>query len=165
MTGQTTEIRLKLLKMQGLGFSKAETVKQLTETFNITRGGAYYHFETLSKWASQYLDFENVKDFQFNILNQLSTINREASFQYLQAKEDNARIGYLRVRLEALSKLAEFLPEGAKTPSDVPVKWEDQPFLDLNLLTPEEKQILFRAEEIIRTAQKRTNEKPRESIY
>jgi len=104
----TVEIRLKLLKMQGLGFSKMETVKHLSEKFDITVSGAYYHFETIDKWIDQYLDFKNIKEFQFNILNQFNQINREASFQYLHTADPNAKIGFLRTRLAAVDKLAKY---------------------------------------------------------
>jgi len=104
----TVEIRLKLLKMQGLGFSKMETVKHLSEKFDITVSGAYYHFETIDKWIDQYLDFKNIKEFQFNILNQFNQINREASFQYLHTADPKAKIGFLRTRLAAVDKLAKY---------------------------------------------------------
>ena len=157
----TVEIRLELLKKQGEGYSKAETVKHLSETFGITRSGAYYHFETLGKWSSQYLDFDNVKDFQFNIMNQLNTINREASFQYLQAKDDNSRIGYMRVRLEALSKLKEFLPEGAKDdkPDGYRIEWKDQMVLDRDSMTKEEHEAVTKADAIIRAHMIKNNDR------
>lgn len=172
---QTVEIRLELLKKQGEGYSKAETVKHLVEKFGITRQGGYYHFETLDTWSSQYLDFENIHDFQFNILNQLNTINREASFQYLTAHDDNAKIGYLRTRLTALDKLAEYAglnadkvidPQTGKVvhlhmwrPGDVPIdsieltwkkpKWmKSREELDLSKLTAEEKEVLDQAARI-----------------
>jgi len=104
----TVEIRLELLKSQGIGLTKRETVKRLQDRFGITEQGAYYHFQTLDKWISQYLDFKNIKAFQFNILNQLNTINREASFQYMQAKDPNSKIGFMRTRLTALCKMAEY---------------------------------------------------------
>lgn len=182
MTGQTVEIRLELLKKQGEGYSKAKTVKHLTEKFHITSSGAYYHFETLSKWSSQYLDFENVKDFQFNILNQLNHVNREASFQYVHAQNDNAKIGYLRTRLEALSKMAEYAglnvdkaidPETGKVvhlhmwqpdkPDAYLLTWKRDTYLDTEGMTEEETEAILKADKIMKARTKPKSE--RESLH
>jgi len=104
----TVEIRLKLLKMQGLGFSKRETVKHLSETFKISESAGYYHFATRDRWISQYLDFKDKEELKFNILNQFNQINREASFQYLHTADPKAKIGFLRTRLAAVDKLAKY---------------------------------------------------------
>ncbi len=42
-------------------------------------------------------------------MNQSNGINREASFQFQHTNDMNVKVGFLRVRLEALSKLSEFL--------------------------------------------------------
>lgn len=117
----TVEIRLQLLKDVGEGLSKAETVKDLIEKFNITKSAAYYHFKTKDKWFKNYGDFSNSKNLVFELLSQLNYVNREASFQYLQAKDQNTKIGFLRVRLDALSKLAEFgvIPELASDLAEI----------------------------------------------
>jgi len=104
----TVELRLQLLKDIGTGLSKAETVQHLQEKFNVGRSTAYYHFQTKDRWLKDYGDFSNAKELQFQILTQFQHINREASFEYLNTNDPNAKIGFLRVRLEALSKMAEY---------------------------------------------------------
>jgi hypothetical protein len=109
----TVEIRLQLLKDVGAGFSKHETVKHLIDRFRISRSAAYYHFKTKDRWLKDYADFSDSRNLLFQVLTQLNYVNREASYQYLQTADPNAKIGFLRVRLDALGKLAEYsvIPE------------------------------------------------------
>ena len=112
----TVEIRLQLLKDIGSGLSKAETVKHLNDKFGISTSAAYWHFKNKHKWLKDYADYSNANELLFRVLTQLENINREASFQYLQTSDANAKIGFMRVRLEAISKIAEYgiLPELAQ---------------------------------------------------
>ena len=143
-----------------MGFSKRETVKHLTQKFGITEQGAYYHFQTLNSWVDQYLDFKNKAEFQFNILNQLNSINREASFQFMHTADPKAKIGFLRVRLAALSKLAEFSGFSKESNTELIDNKESRPdiFADLNkYYTAEEKAVLLKAEEALHNALTRRN--------
>ena len=115
-----------MLKDVGTGLSKAETVKHLNEKFGISKSAGYWHFETKDRWLKDYGDFNNVNELRFRILTQFEHINREASFEYLQSRDQNAKIGFMRVRLEALGKLSEFLPkdvEVKQTPETVVLTW------------------------------------------
>jgi hypothetical protein len=103
----TSEIRQKLLKKVGEGFSKPETVKYLVETFKISKQAVYYHFNTKDKWIGNY-GSENREDLKFTVLTRFNHIYREASFQYQHCQEHNARIGYLRTMLATLAKLADW---------------------------------------------------------
>jgi hypothetical protein len=121
----SVEIRLELLKKVGEGNTKRETVKYLVNKFGITEQTAYYHFRTRDKWLSQYCDFN--KDFVFQVQQRFNHVYREASFQYLHAKEDNARIGYLRTMLEANSKLGEYVSKDAKNNIDkITLQWKER---------------------------------------
>jgi hypothetical protein len=134
----------------------------------MSASGCYYHFETMDKWIGNYFDFKNVEQFQFNILNQFNSINREASFQYLSTNDVNAKIGFMRVRLEALGKLAEYAgfnlqqvldPRTGKIvhlhmwrPGDPAQELVNDPSLEgltPDCFTPEEKEIIVRAEAIL----------------
>ena len=171
---ETVDIRLQLLRDIGAGLSKRETVKHLTEKFGITTSGAYYHFETRSKWLPQYANFD--RDFAFQVKQRFNYIYREACFQYLHSQNDNAKIGYLRTMLEANSKCAEFLPEDAKDekPDGYILTWQEPEWmkkyrnieeilkeyesvvgevasrytLDMDRLTPEEKEVMDQAARI-----------------
>ena len=120
---RTVEIRLELLKKIGEGYSKRETVKWLKDKFGITESGAYYHFASRDKWLGQYSAFD--REFAFQVKQRFNYIYREASFQYLHAKEDNAKIGYLRTMLEANRQCAEYLPKDLDVnPEVINVKWQ-----------------------------------------
>jgi hypothetical protein len=146
---QTVEIRLQLLKDVGAGLSKRETIKHLSEKFHITESAGYYHFASKNKWLDSYLNFD--KDALFEVKTRFNYIYREASFQYLHAQNDNARIGYLRTMLEAASKLKEFLPDDVSPdkPNGYILRWhKSEPQIDLSKLTAEEKEIVDEAARI-----------------
>ncbi len=111
---KTVELRLDLLKKIGEGYNKTEIVKYLTKKFSISKSGAYYHFKHIEDWIGQYCNFSDSKYLVFSIKNRFNYIYREASFHCLHAQSDNARIGYLRVMMEANKQLSEYLPKDVK---------------------------------------------------
>ena len=127
----TVEIRLELLKKIGEGFNKRETVKHIVETFGVTEQTAYYHFRTKEKWINQYCGFD--ADFSFQVKQRFNHIYREASFRYLHAEGDNARIGFLRTMIEANSKCAEYLPKDENADTNNTSKWGTSDELNASL--------------------------------
>ena len=103
-----------MLTKVGEGYSKTEVVKYLQEKFGISRSGAYYHFNNRSKWLGEYSNLFQAEDLQFQVFNLFNHIYREASFQFLLSKNDNAKIGYLRTMLDANKHMPEFIPEGTE---------------------------------------------------
>ena len=104
---RTVAIRTELLKKQGEGFSNPEIVKHLKATFDITKAGVYYHLNSKDKWIDEYSKVFG-KDLGATIRQRFDHVYREASFRYLQSREDNARIGFLKVMLETNKVLLSF---------------------------------------------------------
>ncbi len=112
---QASEIKQKILKAEGLGFNRPEIVKVVSEQCGVSRQDVYYHLGNRAKWQSDFLNFKDSEQLQNLTLNRINHIYREASFQLQQtrAEDHNAKVGYLRVMLEASAKLAEYglIPE------------------------------------------------------
>lgn len=119
------EIRLEILKKQSEGYSRAETVQLLKETHKVPRSTSQYHFKRMPKWITAFIDLKNSEILQGKLANNYWQIIREASFQYQHAKDDNARIGYLRTKLEATARLSAYLPQKLQPNSSVIVTLEN----------------------------------------
>lgn len=118
-------IRLEILKKQSEGFSRAETVQLLKETYNVPYSTSQYHFKLMPKWIGTFIDLKNAEVLQAQLANIYWQVIREASFRYLQAKDDNARIGYLRTKLEATARLSGYLPEDLQPNSSIIIALEN----------------------------------------
>ena len=125
---QITEIRQKILKNEGTGFSRPETVKMVAEQCKISTRNVYYHLSTRAKWQSDFLNYEDAKELHHIIISRLNHVYQEASFQYLHADNSSAKCGLLRVMLDATMKLAGVCTVTAtpdKQPTQILLKWED----------------------------------------
>jgi len=108
LTQITHNLRVDLLKRMGMGYSKAEIVKFLVEKYEVTPSGAYYHFNSWDRWIGNYSAFSNDKTLGTEVYERYRHIFREASFELLQCKEHNARVGLYRVMLEANKGMLSF---------------------------------------------------------
>lgn len=91
-----------------MGYSKPEIVKFLVEKYKVTPSGAYYHFNTWDRWINNYSGFGNDRTLGAEVYERYRHIFREASFELLQCKDHNARVGLYRVMLEANKGMLSF---------------------------------------------------------
>ena len=103
------ERRLELLKMEGLGFSTSEIVKQLSEKYQCSARAVYYDFEYKPKWQPPLLQFKDSEKTLMKIINRFEQIYRNASIKWLTSKDDNVQIRALHVMLKANTQLSETL--------------------------------------------------------
>jgi hypothetical protein len=150
MRANTVERRTELLKMEGLGFSESEIVKELTEKFQVATRTIYYDFQTRNKWQ---LSSDAYKHY-LKALNCLQQIyNRASLILITNTNNTNAQIGALRVMADIAIKQTEL--SGYKpapfTPDEIKLSWDDrtQRRVDsivwkkvVDSLTPEEKATL-----------------------
>jgi hypothetical protein len=125
---QVTEIREKILKCEGIGFSRPETVKMVSEQCKVSPRNVYYHLSKRAKWQRDFLNYEEAKELHRIIVSRLNHIYREASFQYLHADNSSAKCGLLHVMLDATMKLAELCTITATPetqPTQILLRWED----------------------------------------
>ena len=105
--------RLELLKLEGLGFSQAEIVKELSGKLGCSGRTVYGDFESRSVWqpvVQSVVDHERVL---LKVVNRYEQIYRQASIRLLTVSNELAQLGALNVMLKANALLFEtaVLPE------------------------------------------------------
>jgi hypothetical protein len=101
--------RLELLKLEGLGFTQAEIVKQLSEKASCTERVIYNDFETRATWQPYLQCVTKPEDILFKINNRYEQIYRQASLRMLQANNPLVQIAALNTMLKINSMMYETL--------------------------------------------------------
>ena len=96
-----SEIKLEILKKQGMGFARNEIANTIAKQFNVTERNVYYHLKSMSKFQAKIMATE--ESFYAN-LNRYEMMYREFAFQYLQAK-GNEKVGYGRLMMETQDRI------------------------------------------------------------
>lgn len=124
----THERRLQLLKMEGLGFSQCEIVKEISAKYACTPRTVYNDFETRESWQPY-----TTKEAALTILNRFTQIYRNAALRSMTAEGENQRIGWTRVMLDSNKALAEYfvIPSVLKQLQDLEKRVEHGVFLPL----------------------------------
>lgn len=109
----TVERRLELLKMEGLGFSQAEIVKELSQKHECSDRTVYYDFECRKDWQPILQQLTGHETILMKIINRYEQIYRQASVKLLTATQEIVQIGALNVMLKVNEKVCEaaVLPE------------------------------------------------------
>jgi transcriptional antiterminator len=104
---------LELLKLEGLGFSQAEIVKELSQKLNCSKRTVYYDFESRADWQPIIQGVMNPDAVLLKIVNRYEQIYRQASIRLLTASNELAQLGALNTMLKANAALFEtaVLPE------------------------------------------------------
>ena len=105
--------RLELLKLEGLGFSQAEIVKELSIKFACSHRSVYSDFETREGWQSSLQSGLKPNEVLLKVINRYEHIYRQASMRFLTSSNELARIAALNIMLKTNSLLFEtaVLPE------------------------------------------------------
>jgi len=105
--------RLELLKLEGLGFSQAEIVKELSQKCACSRRAVYNDFESREGWQPILQSVVNPEGVLLKVVNRYEQIYRQASIRLLTASNELAQLGALNVMLKANAALFEtaVLPE------------------------------------------------------
>jgi transcriptional antiterminator len=105
--------RLELLKLEGLGFSQAEIVKELSQKLTCSQRTVYNDFETRESWQPVVQSVIDARSVLLKVVNRYEQIYRQASIRLLTASNELAQLGALNTMLKANSLLYEtaVLPE------------------------------------------------------
>jgi len=101
------ERRLELLKMEGNGFNQSEIVKHLSQKFQCCDRTVYRDFEKREEWQPFLQHLDGQGRLLMKILNRYEQVYRHAGFLLLQASQENAKLGALRLMLDANKQLCE----------------------------------------------------------
>jgi hypothetical protein len=105
--------RLELLKLEGLGFSQAEIVKELSQKCACSSRTVYNDFETREGWQPVVQSVIDARGVLLKVINRYEQIYRQASIRLLTASNELAQLGALNTMLKANAALFEtaVLPE------------------------------------------------------
>ena len=105
--------RLELLKLEGLGFSRPEIVKELSQKSSCTERTVYCDFETRATWQPTIQSVVSPEAVLLKVANRYEQIYRQASMRLLTSSNELAQLGALNTMLKANSLLFEtaVLPE------------------------------------------------------
>ena len=105
--------RLELLKLEGLGFSQAEIVNELSQKAACTKRAVYKDFETRESWQPVLQCVVAPDKVLLKVVNRYEQIYRQASMRLLTFENELAQLGALNTMLKANSLLFEsaVLPE------------------------------------------------------
>jgi len=105
--------RLELLKLEGLGFSQAEIVKELSAKCACSSRTVYNDFETRERWQPVVQNAVDSREILLKVLNRYEQIYRQASMRLLTFNEEACQLGALNTMLKANAMLCEsvVLPE------------------------------------------------------
>jgi hypothetical protein len=105
--------RLELLKLEGLGFSQAEIVKELSQKATCSERTIYNDFECRVNWQPVLQSVVKPDEVLLKVLNRYEQIYRQASMRFLSSSNELARIAALNIMLKTNSLVCEtaVLPE------------------------------------------------------
>ena len=105
--------RLELLKLEGLGFSQVEIVKELSIKCVCSKRTVYSDFERREGWQPSLQSGIKPNEVLLKVLNRYEQIYRQASMRFLSSSNELARMAALNIMLKANSLMCEtaVLPE------------------------------------------------------
>jgi len=105
--------RLELLKLEGLGFSQSEIVKELSVKAACTERTIYYDFESRSTWQPILQSAAKPEEILLKVINRYEQIYRQASMRFLSSSSELAKLAALNLMLKTNTALHEsvVLPE------------------------------------------------------
>jgi integrase len=86
------ERRLELLKLEGLGFSQPEIVKELSQKFACSERTVYRDFECRQQWQPELQHIENHSRILMKVVNRYEQIYRQASIKLLTGSAEAMRL-------------------------------------------------------------------------
>ena len=106
---EVVQRRLELLRLEGLGLTQAEIIKQLCEKAACAPRTVYNDFETRATWQPILQSAVNPEDVLLKITNRYEQIYRQASLRVLSSPNPLAQLGALNTMLKVNSLMFETL--------------------------------------------------------
>jgi len=148
------ERRLKLLELEGLGFSQSEIVQQLANRYDCTLRTIQYDFKNRGKWQP-IIDELEPKTSLLKVLNRNRQIYRKASFMYLQANNEAIKLGALRLMRDSNMDLLTVTNPRLKEQPPEPLHEKEEKHYDYDSLTKKEKAVMVEASRLLRRIERK----------
>jgi hypothetical protein len=91
--------RLELLKLEGLGFSQAEIVNELSQKLSCSKRVLYKDFESREIWQPILQSVVQPDKVLLKVLNRYEQIYRQASLRFITSSNELARMAALNIKL------------------------------------------------------------------
>lgn len=105
--------RHEILKLEGLGLSRAEVVKELSQKAHCSERTIYNDYQTRPNWQPILQSPTETNDQLLKITNRYEQIYRQASLRFLTSPNEQVRIHALKIMLATNTQLHQtvVLPE------------------------------------------------------
>jgi hypothetical protein len=100
---EATSRRLEILKLEGLGFTETEIVRQLSQQRHCSERTIYNDFETRPDWQPTLQGVNNPDYVLMKVINRYEEIYRQASKRMLTSQNTLVQIAALNTMLKANS--------------------------------------------------------------
>ena len=101
------ERRLESLKLEGMGLSQPEIVKQISQKFQVSARSVYRDFKLRGQWQPLLLQLKDQDRVMQKVINRYEQIYERAAFKHVTSQNENVQVGALKIMLDANSKICE----------------------------------------------------------
>jgi len=102
-----TERRLEALKLEGMGLSQPEIVKQISQKFQVSARSIYRDFQLRGQWQPVLLQLKDRDKVMQKIINRYEQIYERAAFKHVTSQNEFVQVGALKIMLDTNSRLCE----------------------------------------------------------
>jgi len=102
-----TERRLESLKLEGMGLSQPEIVKQISQKFQVSARSVYRDFQLRGQWQPLLLQLKDQDKVVQKVINRYEQIYERAAFKHVTSQNENVQVGALKIMLDANSRICE----------------------------------------------------------
>jgi len=102
-----TERRLESLKLEGMGLSQPEIVKQISQKFQVSARSVYRDLKLRDQWQPLLLQLKDRDRVVQKVINRYEQIYERAAFKHVTSQNENVQVGALKIMLDANSKVCE----------------------------------------------------------
>ena len=102
-----TERRLESLKLEGMGLSQPEIVKQISQKFQVSARSVYRDLKLRDQWQPLLLQLKDRDRVVQKVINRYEQIYERAAFKHVTSQNENVQVGALKIMLDANSRICE----------------------------------------------------------
>ena len=102
-----TERRLEALKLEGMGLSQPEIVKQLSDKFQVSARSIYRDFQLRGQWQPVLLQLKDRDKVMQKVINRYEQIYERAAFKHVTSQNEFVQVGALKIMLDTNSRVCE----------------------------------------------------------
>jgi len=131
------ERRTKLLNQLSKGISLITIVEDLSQEYKVSKQAIYKDSERLQTWAPQIIQLKD-SNLAYSLVNNIKQVIPNAWYEYTQADNSAAKVGALRLIMDATTRLADLLQSLGMIPSaPLQIKHTGEPQITVKVWRPD----------------------------